>query len=253
MNNKIDIRNWKPQDGEKIFELEEKCWAPWLRMTADILSSIAGVFPEGQLLVEDENGLIRASLTTNRIEWPGKEKFPTWDEVAGEGIESGDYHLTYKKDGDTLVMMSMNVHPDFRGEGYPGLMLERLRNYSKQNEIKHIIGPFRPSDYGIFKLKQTDPGFSKYCEMKREDGMPVDGWLRNLYRNGMKKIKIQKKSMFVKVSKDEFEQFKVNYRPDLWKEIKKNTWECGEVGNWKLFADHAIYTEDNIWGEMPLV
>lgn len=243
---------WRVEDAEQIYEtLESRNWAPWLATPPSILAEYSRIFPEGQLIVKDENNFPIATLTTNRIDWDGNpDSLETWDKVAGGSVEVGDYGDTFNSNGNTLVLMSMNVNPNYQGNGYAKMLIEQIQATAKKLGIKHIISPFRPNNYGEHKIQHGDPGFDAYCAMTREDGFPVDGWLRNLARNGMRPLKIAGKSMEVAVPTSQFEEYKINYNPQNWKQIGDGMWECGEVGTWQVSNGKAVYTENNIWGEI---
>lgn len=252
-SNGFKAQQWGVEDAQLIFnDLESRNWAPWLSTPEHVLADYAQVFPEGQLIIKDNDGIPIATLTTNRINWDGDpESLTTWDDIAGGSVEIGNYRNTYTPDGNTLVLMSMNVHPDHQGNGYAKTLVEQIQATAKKLGVNHVISPFRPTNYGDYKRQYGDPGFDAYCGMTREDGFPVDGWLRNLARNGMQPLKIAEKSMKVIVPTSQFEEYKINYNPQSWKQIGDDMWECGEVGTWQVSNGNAVYTENNIWGEIP--
>jgi hypothetical protein len=90
--------------------------------------------------------------------------------------------------------------------------------------------------------------------MIREDGFPVDSWLRNLVRNGMVPLTVDQNAMTVTASLDQFNQYKTSYNPDKWKEVGPGLWECGEVGRWTIdnISNAATYKESNLWGLLPI-
>ena len=92
---------------------------------------------------------------------------------------------------------------------------------------------------------------AKYA-MIRQDGEPLDPWLRSAYRQGMKPLRIEMRSMVVEVPISTFEEYRETYHPQKWKEVEQGKWECGETGSWFIREDHAVYIEPNIWGELPI-
>jgi GNAT superfamily N-acetyltransferase len=249
------IESWKPEEAEELFAvLEEPNWAPWLAASSETLAGRAQVFPAGQLVMRDGVGSILASLSLNQINWDGNpQTLPTWDEVAGDPT---DYSMTYIPDGNTLVLLSMNVHPDYQGQRLPSKMIDTATDLAKQLNVQHLIGSFRPSDYGMVKQGLgNDLDFWEYCLMKRSNSSkPVDHWLGSLWHMGMKMMAVDDKAMVVVVNAQEFEGYKTAYQPSLWKEVESQVWECGEVGHWVVDANTglAIYQESNVWGSLPL-
>ncbi len=248
------IGNIAAKDAQVVFEILEKPnWAPWLAASPQTIAGRAEVFPAGQLLAKDIRGFPMACLSMNRINWNGDPaSLPSWDEVAGDPTT---YENTYKPEGNTLALMSMNVNPDHQREGYARKLIEQAKLLGlKLPGISYVIGSFRPNEYGKYKLEGSDHliDFNSYCEMRREDGLPVDGWLRNLTRNGMKPIKVDPKAMVVTLSLEEFLKLQKSHYSLPWVEISPGTWECGEVGNWVLDNEHGtvIYKESNLWGKL---
>ncbi len=153
--------------------------------------------------------------------------------------------------------MSMNVHPEYQGKGLARIMIEEIQKVARNLGIMYLIGSFRPNHFGKFK---SQPGmwntdFGTYCQTTREDGLPIDGWLRSLVRNGMKPLIVDKKGMMVSASLEDFLIFKQAYNIDMWMEVAENVWECGEVGRWTLHPKEnlANYQESNLFGALPML
>ncbi len=251
VNQVYTVSNSKPEWAESIYALLEKPnWAPWLAASAETLGKRAEVFPDGQLIIMRNDGVPMASLSMNRINWGGDPKtLPSWDDIAGEPTT---YENTFEPKGNTLVMMSMNVNPEFQGEGFARVLIEQAKLLAEKLGVEYLIGSFRPNEYG--KHKHTNLGnhlgFESYCEAKREDNWPIDGWLRNLSRNGMQPLAVDPQAMTVVVSMIEFDNIKNEIASEVWIEVAPGVWECGEVGNWKLDTTKATatYKESNLWG-----
>lgn len=245
------IGSWKQEDTISVYQnLEVPNWAAWLAASTETLAGRAEVFPKGQLIIKSSDGEPLASLSMNLISWNGQnEDLPSWDEVAGEPTT---YVNTYDPKGNALVLMSMNVSPEHQGSGYARMLVEKAKSLAQELGVDYLIGSFRPNEYGRYKLANLGKtiSFEEYCNMQREDGWPVDSWLRNLKRNGMQPLKVDHRAMVVKVSVDEFSSYQQLYKPELWVEVLPNVWECGEVGSWKVDEKTGIvtYEESNLWG-----
>lgn len=164
-------------------------WAPWMVVPISSILGRISVFPEGQLLAKNETGNPVGYTFINRINWNGEiQSLKSWKEIAGTPTTFKD---TYEPNGNTLVLMSMNVHKDYRGQGIARGLIARVKELSKDLGVNYLIGSFRPNQYGEFKLQ--NPGFcdfEAYCRKKRKDGLPVDEWLRNLTRNGVEFLSV---------------------------------------------------------------
>lgn len=237
---------------EPIAGLEQACWSPWLAAPQESLAGRAEVFPDGQLCIQSETGLL-ATLSVNKIEWDGQPgTLPTWDDVAGDPTT---YENTFEQNGNTLCLMSMNVSEQGRGQQLPKLLIQSLLKYAASTSIAHVIGSFRPSAYSQAVLAAIDqeevpPSFEEYCATINEDGYPVDPWLRSLTKNGMQPIAVDHKAMYIPVSQQEFEDVKQPF----WKQIKlgdKDVWWCNETGFFYPQVDGGyVYAESNLWGSL---
>lgn len=250
----ITTDNWTVKDAEVIYELLEKPnWAPWLAASKDSLVGRSLVFPQGQLVLKGVDDTPLASLSTNQIFWNGQlETLPTWDEVAGDPTT---YAHTYKSKGNTLVLMSMNVHPEYKGIGLARTLTEEIKKVASKLNVDYLIGSFRPTQFGKYKSQpdKWSADFADYCKLLREDKLPIDSWLRNLIRNGMIPLTVDKEAMAVETSIHELWEFMQVYNMSMWNEVMSNVWECGEVGQWTINpkSQKANYRESNLWGTIP--
>ena len=188
-------------------------------------------------------GVLLGTLSTNRIAWDADTtSLPSWDDVAGATCT---YHDTYQPDGNALVLMSMNINPDARGRRIPNVLIGCIKALGQASGVEHIIGSFRPNQFGQHKKHWADTSFEVYIGLHNQNGQPLDGWLRSLSHHGMTPLKVDHSAMQVPVSRAEFEAFR---QPD-WQEVRSNVWECGEVGSWYVSPDgqSATYRESNVW------
>lgn len=248
------IGPWKPEEAEALWwALEEPNWAPWLAASPATIAGRAKVFPAGQLVMKDAMGGYIGSLSLNQIHWDGNvHHLPSWDDVAGDPT---DYSTTYMPDGNTLVLLSMNVAPAWKGKQIPSKLIDEVVKLAGALGVEHLIGSFRPSGYGEAKKGLGyNFDFEEYCMMKRNGSTkPVDPWLGSLWHKGMQMLAVDRKAMTVTVPIAELEGYKTGYKSKQWVEIKPGVWECGEVGTWTVDTDTglATYQESNMWGSLP--
>lgn len=247
------ISSWKPEEADALYHaLEHPNWAPWLEASVESLAGRASTFPAGQLVMKDAGGNYVGSLSLNQIFWDGDTAhLPSWDDVAGDPT---DYSTTYTPEGNTLVLLSMNVAPSWKGKQIPSKLIDKAIQLAHTLGVTHLIGSFRPSGFGEAKKGLGYAfDFTEYCQMTKHDGKPVDPWLRSLSWKGMSMLAVDPKAMTVTVPITEFEGYK-SYKPESWVEVKPGIWECGEVGVWIIDSASglATYQESNVWGSLPL-
>jgi hypothetical protein len=249
------ISKWTKVDPPDLYNLEEKTWAPWLRKPLKNFETITKIFPDGQRKIINSKGEVVAMISTNRINWDGNlTSLPTWDSVAGGSIELSDFSTTYLDYGNTLDIMSVSVSPKMQGKGLATILLNEVITMAEVFEVDHLICSFRPCGFGSYKSneKNLPVNFSEYCQITAVNGLPLDPWLRIATRYGMIPLRIEENAIKVEVSKDKFEEYKNKYNKNNWHKNEKGEWECGEAGKWKVSGDKAIYTEPNLWGEIPI-
>jgi GNAT superfamily N-acetyltransferase len=260
--------------GHEIFEsLEAPNWAPWLRFSAEQLDFQAELFEPGQLFVCDSDDEPVGLLSTTRIHWDGGvASLPTWDHLAAD---STCFAARYAPEGNALVLLSASVRRDLRGSGIGTMLIDRSKDVAILHGIGSIVGPFRPSGFGPHKIRHPDCSFERYCTLRRDDGAPVDGWLRALDRARCEVLRIEPKAMVVQTTADCFRVFRSSYHPGSWHRVDDGrvfdlrigehcpreqlpriqaAWECCETGTWYVDddSDAAVYIESNVWGRVPL-
>jgi GNAT superfamily N-acetyltransferase len=250
----IDTITWKSfaaESGiEPISELNQSNWPAWLTSSQDSLAGRAEVFPEGQLCLVSELGLL-ATLSSNRINWDGTiQALPTWDEVAGS---PSTFEHTFIPDGNTVCLMSTNVSPAGKGQQLPKRLFGAIVDYGRAEGVDHIIGPFRPSAYGRTVLAAAErgdepPSFGAYCATVNEHDEPLDPWLRSVSRNGMRPLAVEPAAMIVPVTSEQFNTF----RQPEWRMVTINgqeAWSCAQTGFFYPQPDgNFLYKESNLWG-----
>jgi len=264
-------------DVPEIHERLEKLWAPFLRYSLEDYNGQVKVFPEGQQVVFDDVGDPVATLSTNRYQIDDINHLPSWDSVAGmDKYTTATFERTYNPKGNAVILMSMSVREDQRGKQLASFLAQAAIKTGKDLRADYVLGPFRPSSYGEFKkrvwsklntqatgedravdqqeyLRQIS--FDKYCELTREDGEPIDPWLRSLHRLGMKPLQTHPESMRVVLLVEEFNKLKTTWNKEKWyaTDLDENHWECEETGSWNIMKNDAgegiaVYTESNKWG-----
>ena len=78
-----------------------------------------------------------------------------------------------------LCALEIAVRPDRQGDGLSSLLLAEVRRCAARTGLSEVIVPVRPSG-------PVDPGvpMSEYASRVRDDGLPVDPWLRVHVRAG---------------------------------------------------------------------
>ncbi|MFJ6720330.1 N-acetyltransferase [Streptomyces sp. NPDC091259] len=146
---------------------------------------------------------------------------------------------------DTVSAIEIRVTRDRHGEGLSGRMLAATRDDARAHGFAEVVAPVRPNG----KPAEPDTPMGEYAYRTREDGLPVDPWLRVRVRAGAVIDSVAPLSMTI----------------------------SGSLGQWRTWTglpldapgpvrvpgalvpvhcepehDHAVYVEPNVWVRHPL-
>jgi GNAT superfamily N-acetyltransferase len=121
----------------------------------------------------------------------GRTELPDggWDEVirwAHEDRMAG-------RPPTTMSALEISFHPKARGTGHSLAMLEAFKSCARKMGHAEVFAPVRPNQ----KHLQPRTPMRDYIAMVRDDGLPVDAWLRTHVRIGGKIIKVAPCSMTI--------------------------------------------------------
>ncbi|WP_338539249.1 N-acetyltransferase [Janibacter terrae] len=143
-------------------------------------------------------------------------------------------------DLSTVSLIEARVAVGRRGEGLSGALLAEARRRYAALGCRDLFGPVRPTR----KWLEPRTGADEYARRVREDGLPVDPWLRAHVRLGGRIVQVAPLSMTIPGTLQQWREwtglpFDADGRVDV---------EGGlapvhvDVAN-----DHAVYVEPNVW------
>lgn len=157
-----------------------------------------------------------------------------------------------KQEPNTLLILAGVVDEEFQGQGLAGVLVQAFKELAHGHGLERVIVPVRPTG----KANYPDLDFVTYCELRREDQLPVDHWLRSHIRVGGKILRVETKSQYVKGSVTEWQswtgiQFKQSgfYEvPDALQPVQINIEEnLGEYWDPSVWIEHPL-TSDTAYG-----
>lgn len=156
-------------------------------------------FAEYVLVAQDENDEVVAcaySVPFTR----GDDELPDngWDMAIRNGLLTnlrGD-------EPDAISAVEIAVRPDLQGAGLSSQMLTAMRENAKRHGFAELVAPVRPNG----KTDIHEP-MSTYAFRVREDGLPVDPWLRVHVRAGGRIAKVAPRSMVIPGTLDEWREW----------------------------------------------
>ncbi|MFB9834747.1 N-acetyltransferase [Actinoallomurus acaciae] len=178
----------------------------------------------------------------------------TWDRDPGESLPAGgwdDVVLTAALDrlagrrGTVVSALEISIRPDLRGKGLSSIMLAAMRRNAADQGYASLVAPVRPS------AKHRHPNMSivDYANLRRDDGLPVDPWLRVHIRAGGLITGVSARAMTIAGSLADWRH---------WTGLPFDTTGPVEVPgalvpvHCDTVHDHAVYCEPCVWLHHPL-
>lgn len=195
-------------------------------------------FAEFALVAQDDGGEVVAcaySVPFVLDEDAGELPDNGWDFV----IRSGLLASIRKQRPNAVSAVEIAVRPDRQGTGLSGRMLEAMRENAARKGFAELVAPVRPNG-----KDDLDEPMSTYAARVRDDGLPVDPWLRVHVRAGGRIAKVAPRSMVVPGTLEEWRS---------WTGLPFDA--TGPVVVPKALTpvhcdvDHgvAVYVEPNVW------
>ena len=127
------VRKASGRDMERIMEIEENAFIPYIRETYQTFASRMETFPDGFLVLEDDRGTVQGYFSSEL--W---EELPNNNKVF---ILDHEIAKVHKKDGKLLYISSYALMSGLRGRGLGKLFFkECLKEVQKAaNQIEEIV------------------------------------------------------------------------------------------------------------------
>lgn len=127
-----------------------------------------------------------------------------------------------------------------RRRGFSFKAVQAMIDIGKSQKLNELIAPVRPNR----KSEYPELSMEEYIGLKRDDGLPLDDWLRVHARLGGEIIKICHESYTVKGSVADWEKWTGMVFPASGLYNVEGALAPVEID---LELDHGIYTEPNVW------
>jgi GNAT superfamily N-acetyltransferase len=226
-------------------DLAEAMWAmesPWPEfMRHDPIGglfygNVEDRFADHVLIAQDEAGEVAALAFSVPFALGGSDLPPGgWDFVIRNGL------LTHVHDEkpDAVSAVEIVVRADLQGHGLSSRMLAAMRANAARHGFAELVAPVRPNG----KADVHEP-MSAYAFRTRDDGLPVDPWLRVHVSAGGVIDRVAPRSMVVPGTLEEWRE---------WTGLPFDTTGAVEVPKalapvWcDLEHGTAVYVEPNVW------
>lgn len=120
----------------------------------------------------------------------------------GAAIRSGLFAALRDERPNAVSAVEIAVRPDLQGTGLSGRMLVAMRDNAARHGFADLVAPVRPNG----KTDVHEP-MSTYAFRTRDDGLPVDPWLRVHVRAGGVIEKVAPRSMCIPGTLEEWREW----------------------------------------------
>ena len=205
----------------------------------ELFSRLPEIFPEFQFVLLDEAGDVIAKINSIPFVWDGTdEDLPIngWDGVQVRGFAS----QREDRASNAVSLLEARIVPGRLGSGMSAALLTAARQRVAEAGISDLFGPVRPAA----KAAEPRTPMVEYVHRVREDGLPVDGWIRTHVRLGARIVKVCPTSMAVPGSLAEWRE---------WTGLPFDTSGLVDVPGAiapvfvNVDQDCAVYVEPNVW------
>lgn len=141
---------------------------------------------------------------------------------------------------DTFVLMAAAVRNDEQGQGHAGRVITAVRDQARAAGLERMIAPVRPT----LKVQYPLTDIAEYMTWTRDDGLPLDPWLRTHIRLGATLLAPAPVSQTMTGTVAEWEKWTGMSFPSTGTYTIPDGLTTLEIDR---EADHGVYREPNVW------
>jgi ribosomal protein S18 acetylase RimI-like enzyme len=150
----VVVRNTQSEDIPKIVDLQKESF-PYLARYGNIwhpeeLESHLRIFPQGQFVAVEPDGLIVGSASTLMVSLNPEYADHTWKEITANGM-----FTNHNFNGDSLYGADISTHPKHRHEGIGGMLYEARKKLATMLNLRRMIAGGRLFNYSEYADKMS--------------------------------------------------------------------------------------------------
>jgi GNAT superfamily N-acetyltransferase len=141
---------------------------------------------------------------------------------------------------NTLSVMAVAVHRDYRGHALSSLVLSELRRRAQADGLTRVIVPVRPTLKASYPLTPM----ATFARWRRPDGKHLDPWIRTHERLGATILAPAHRSMIITGTVAQWESWTQMALPESGTYVVPGALELVVIDR---STDEGIYVEPNLW------
>ncbi|GAB1422631.1 transferase [Anaerolineales bacterium] len=233
--------NDDPNFSDSAYEISCLVWKDFMQnndCSGKIWGPMEAEMGENHIVILDGERHV-ATANTMPVYWDGDlQHLPPegWDWEMTSGWE---LHQKGEK-ANTLGAISINIHPDYQGQGLSYEALKQMRLLAQAKGFRQLIAPVRPTFKSLYPLMSM----TEYLHWRRPDGLPFDPWLRAHERVGGQIIKEAPFSMTITGSVEEWESWAKMRFPFSGSYYVEGALNPVQID---ISSGRGVYIEPNVW------
>lgn len=195
-------------------------------------------FPEFQLIVVDDAGELAGIGNAMPLCWDGTaDGLPAgWDDQVLRSVADRDAG----RSPDTLGAMLIYVPASRRGAGLAGLLLGGFRAAAREAGYRALIACVRPTAKERYPLTPIE----RYAAWTRDDGLPLDPWIRLHVRFGGRIVRASPESMTIRGTVADWESWTGLRFPERGAYVVSGATAPVWID---VERDEGVYHDQNVW------
>lgn len=201
--------------------------------------SLYTTFPGFQLYLYDEtNDTVLGEGNTIPLAWNGTAAgLPDGlDPVLVRGVTEAEQGIR----PSSLCALQAVITPGRQGQGLSRVIIQGMRDIARHHALTDLIAPVRPTMKSRYPL--TD--MARYIRWQRDDGLPLDPWLRVHRRLGAEIIGVAERSMTITGTVEEWERWTDMAFPESGEYVVPGALVPVRIDRQH---DQGTYVEPNVW------
>jgi hypothetical protein len=231
----------RPDLADRLSDHNGAAWPEFMLhdpVAARLWDHLDDEFAAWQFLLLDPEDRIVAAGNSAPLTWDG-----TVDGLPSGWDEQFERTVAGRRAGaipNTLGALQVVVAPGRQGEGLAGRMIEIFRERGRAAGLSSLIACVRPTEKHRYPLTPIE----RYVAWTREDGLPVDAWIRLHVRLGGRVVRPAPESMTIAGTVAEWERWTGLAFPDSGPYVLPFATNPIVVDR---EADRGVYHDANVW------
>jgi GNAT superfamily N-acetyltransferase len=229
----------RPEDRmERLFAAAFPAFITADQLAKQYIGRVREWFTDQDLILLDDDDEPVATGWGVPLRWTGElEDLPTgYTDAIVRAVEGREQQV----EPDTLVICGAIVRPDLTGRGMAGELLTALRHLADEEGWSRVVAPVRPTLKARYPLTPID----SYITWTRDDGSPLDPWIRTHWRLGARIVKAAPESQTMTGTVAEWERWTGLVLPESGDYVIPDGLSVLHIDR---PADLGTYVEPNVW------